>query len=324
MTARSWRNGLRPTLISLIALTVLACASSDASAATQLSPKAQTTAIRSLASQPHVKRTTKLRVSGNKVSITQLGVTYTAQEVGAFRSSIDAKYSRIDLVANGTRLRLTALVKKSGGKRKVLYWGQRFDIIDYLCRTRSPNTLIVSDLGLGPVAKGAYGAKRCKNPRELNSTTSAMSTGEVEAIRAMYEPVFGEQPDGGFGLASPVEPDFKEPSASCDWNGALTAAPTGRVAKSDPRFGVLHIACITGSVNGIAAYGNTDLLVSRSGSSGSFTRLLAHVKPAWSPQAWECLQNRKWPVPAAPRTALDFCSPYPAIIRTTFNGPAGL
>ena len=91
------------------------------------------------------------------------------------------------------------------------------------------------------------------------------------------------------------------------------------MSKTDPRFGVLQIGCITGPVDGIAALNATDLLVSRPGKSGRFTNLVA-VVPGWSPLTGVGATDRRWPIPDAARVSVQFCLPFPYAL-STFVGP---
>lgn len=79
-----------------------------------------------------------------------------------------------------------------------------------------------------------------------------MSSQEIAGIRADYERILNPET---CEYTSPKEPDFSEIVGDCDWEqkGVYGFAPSGRVSKTDPRFGVLNIGCITGSVDGMAA-----------------------------------------------------------------------
>ena len=149
-----------------------------------------------------------------------------------------------------------------------------------------------------------------------------MSSEEIAGIRADYERILSPET---CEYTSPKEPDFSEIVGDCDWEqkGVYGFAPSGRVSKTDPRFGVLNIGCITGSVDGIAALNATDPLVSRAGKSGPFTNLMAHVIPGGSQQAGACATDRRWPIPAAARVSLRFCLPFP-YAHSTFLGPGSL
>ncbi len=316
--------GSRTLLSALLSAALLAFLAAPAPAATEVKGSSQLRAIKALAKQPKVKRgPVRVSVSGKTVKLISHGLIDTANMYGVFRSSASSSWRRIDIVARGGQLRYTAILRKSGSRTKLLYWGQRYDVIDYLCARRSPSTAVVLDLGLGPVAKGAYGVKKCRYERDQSKLITAMSAAEIADLRAKFELQYGETPDGGFGWSSPVEAEFEETSADCDWNGAQTDKPRGQVSRADPRYGVLAIACVGGSVNGVGAYYSTHLLVSRAGKSGPFTRLIAHVVPAWSPQTRSCATDRKWPVPLAARIQLEFCTPFPQSLWD-FNGPTSL
>jgi hypothetical protein len=74
------------------------------------------------------------------------------------------------------------------------------------------------------------------------------------------------------------------------------------------------ITCVTGYDGFGYLESPTVLLVSRAGRTGPFTAVLAHTLPSWTVRGSICTEHR-WPVPAAPRAALEFCTPFPAELR---------
>ncbi len=316
------RPSLTRTRILMVGLAILvgAAGAVRADGAVKLTTKQRDAAIRTLAAFPAAK-TYGIRVSGSKVTVSDWGSRLTLQVAVAHRSQVDPDYTRIDLVGKGGQIRVMGLIEKVGSRHRLHYVGPRYEATKALCRKRVPGPRIVFDLGLDPVDDGGYFVKNCRYDRRRASLTTQMSAAEIAGIRAAYElqPYFIEHPDGGTesGLRSPRRPGFNEVSADCHWDldTPTLSAPGGVVSRSDPRFGLLSITCITGSVNGVAAYGNSDLLVSRPGKTGPFTRLVAHVRPTWSLAPGQCVNDRRvWGVPARPRVDLGFCTPFPSLL----------
>lgn len=261
-----------------------------------------------------------IKVRGSKVSMTLSGLRYSNVRHGVFRSGVNKKFYRVDLVPREAEP-YVAVVQKRGQKFVLRAWDTRWDMADTLCKRKRPTTAVVYDLALDPVDRLSSDG-RCRHPRNPSSMTRAMNAAEIASLRAAYERVL--DPDT-FEYRSSKEPDFSEVSSSCDWEeqGQYSFEPYGRVSKTDPRFALLHIGCITGSVDGVAALNVTDLLVSRSGKSGPFSNLLAHVIPGSSPMSSACATDRTWPIPYATRVSLEFCLPFPVAIRN-FLGRSSL
>lgn len=315
------RRGILLTVTTISALALTALFVPQAGASTAVAGSKQYAAVKSLSKQSKVvKRGTKIRVRGKRVSITQGGIVYDIPRIGVFRSQIDRAYTRIDLISSGSQQRYTALLKRSRGRNKLLFWGQRYDIAEHLCATRTPNSLVILDLGLDPVSKGSFGIRRCRYERGSEGYVRRMSPDEVAGIKSIYEAKFTDLGDGSFGWVSPVQAEFREVSTSCEWNETSESAPGGKVSKLDPRFGVLSIGCVGGSVNGDPSLYSSHLLVSRAGSSGQFTRLIAHVIPTWSLFARACIEDRRWDIATRTRIALEFCTPFPGVLKDLNDG----
>jgi hypothetical protein len=276
----------------------------EAQAAKKLRPGNQAKLIAQLARHPAVKG--DLRVSGRKVKIVTGGRSYPARNLVAVASTVANNYFRVDVKSNRS-VHYTGIVRTRGTGLRVVYWGTRWNVEDRLCSKRKPSTAVVVDLGLGPME-----GPSCRYDRNPFSLRSKMTQGHVRTLRKLFEPVWDGQ-----GLSSPVTPDFSEIDYSgCRWDGsAAQGGPIGFISKSDPRWGVLFIDCITTSVGGVPGLNSTELLVSRKSQRGNFTRLHAHVLPGWSRSALACASNKRWPVPAKARVDLGFCLPSPAELR---------
>lgn len=261
-----------------------------------------------------------IRIRGPKLTMTLGGLRYKNVRHAVFRSGVNKRFYRVDLVPRQSEA-YVAVVEKRGRKYALRAWDTRWDLASTLCKRKKPPTAVVYDLALDPVDRFSANG-RCRNSRKPDSLSRPMSSEEIAGIRADYERA--ENPDT-FEYTSRKEPDFSEIVGDCDWEkkGEYGFAPSGRVSKTDRRFGVLQIGCITGSVDGIAALNATDLLVSRSGNSGPFTNLVAHVIPGWSRLVGACATDRRWPIPAAARVSLQFCLPFPYALRN-FLGPSAL
>lgn len=229
----------------------------------------------------------------------------------AVRSSVNPAWGLLVALQYGRAdLRQSFLMKRSGSRWRVRWSVSRGSEAEAVCATKSPGTAIVLDLGL---SSNNWGEK-CRHKRERRSLVRRMSAGEVGSIRRMVEwkwAANGMRP-------GPVQPEVHDVFASdCAWDGRgkLVPRPVGEVAKSDPRWGMLWLTCVIGSDGFGALESTTVMLVRRSGRSGQFTRVLAHTHPSWSVRGGLCDRNRSWPVPAAPRVALEFCTPFPGKIR---------
>lgn len=253
-----------------------------------------------------------ISVRGKKVTMRVGGLRYSNVRHGVFRSGVNRTFFRVDLVPRPQEA-YVAILEKRGGRYVLRAWDTRWDMVDTLCKQKKPPTAVVYDLGLDPVDR--FSAGRCRHPRDIDALRTPMSAGEIAGLRAAYEPYF--DPDT-FELRTVKQPSFSEVSTNCDWEelGPNGFAPYGWVSKADPRFGLLRIGCITGTVDGVPAFNVTDLLVSRAGRSGEFTNLLAHVRPGSSPQTGACGTDRRWPIGPAARVSLQFCLPYPFALRT--------
>lgn len=254
-----------------------------------------------------------ISVRGSKVTMQLSGIRYRNVRHGVFRSAVDRKYFRVDLVPRPTEA-YVAIVEKRPRGYVLRAWDTRWDMIDTLCKQKNPSTAVVYDLGLDPVDRLSAG-HRCRQSRDIGTLRTPMSPAEIAGLRAAYEQYLDPET---FEMRTVKQPEFSEVTANCDWEkqGPNGFAPYGWVSKADPRFGLLRIGCITGSVDGVAAFNVTDLLVSRPGRSGEFTELLAHVRPGSSPQTGACATDRRWPVGPAARVSLQFCLPYPYALRT--------
>lgn len=226
----------------------------------------------------------------------------------AFRSSISPRW-RLVIVTMKARAdqRQTFLFRKSGGW-KLLWAAGRGSEAEAVCRSRQPSALVVSDLGLSTNTWG----RRCRFPRKPQTLTTKMSRTELDSVVGLVEP----DPDTGKPRLRP-RPAEVHPE-SCDWRGVPgdpSSKLLGWTAKTNPRWGVVDVNCVHGSDGFGALMGPTHLLVKRKAARGRFNRAIALVIPAWSARARLCAGNRAWPVPARPRVALGFCTPFPGSIQ---------
>lgn len=228
----------------------------------------------------------------------------------AVRSSVDREWALLVATAgNGPDLRQAFLMRRRSGQWRVHWATGRGGEADAVCRTRTPGTPVVLDLGLS----SDTWSRRCRYPRARRALVRPMTAAEIASVRAMVEWTW----DTGQLEPGPVQPQVHDVFASdCHWDDHLgTAAPTGEVARINPRWGLLSISCTIGSEGGGALVGDTVMLVARGARQGAFTRVLAHTSPSWSVRGALCGRDIRWPVPARARVALAFCTPFPSAIR---------
>ncbi len=298
----------------------------DAAGAVRLNVPQRNAAITAVAAFPSVKGQ-QIRVRGSAVSMRDVGARLTFRLAQAHRSQIDPDFTRIDLWGRsllGGERRLVALVERVGKRHKLHYFGPRDGFAKTICRRPAPGVRIIHDLGLGPVEDNRHGVRSCRYDRRIGAITRPMAAGEITGLRALYEPqdYTIEYPNGDIesGRRSAATPAFTEATTECRWDAAqpFSWAPHGVVSRSDPRFGVLTIQCVTateGYSNGAVA-DETHLLVARAGRTGPFTRLIAHVIRGDATRAGTACGNdrRAWGLPARPRVELGFCTPFPSTL----------
>ncbi|HEX2160359.1 MAG TPA: hypothetical protein VHF88_00875 [Thermoleophilaceae bacterium] len=255
----------------------------------------------------------RLRVgSGGRATMEPLGSRGPAT-ILAVRSSLDRSWALLIASLNGRAdVRRTFLLERRHGSWRVRMSAGRGDEGDGLCRLRRPGIAVALDLGLSTDTW----SKTCRHKRERKRLVRRMSAAELASVRAMVEWKYDQST---FELRpGPVQPAVHEVFASdCAWDGrgSVVPRPVGEVARSDPRWGIVRISCVIGSDGFGALESATVMLVARAGDSGPFTRVPAHTHPAWSVRGGLCRADRRWPVPASARVALEFCTPFPAALR---------
>lgn len=240
-----------------------------------------------------------------------------AATVLAVRSSVDRRWGLLVVTARlRSDVRKTFLLQRRPGRWRVSFAGSRGDEPYRLCRRSKPGVAVTLDLGLSTATING----RCRYPRSRKALVRSMTASEVASVRAMVEWTYREAE--GAMVPGPVQPAVHEVFASdCSWDGRgdMVPKPAGQVARSNPRWGVLSIYCVIGTDGFSLLESVTSLLVSRSGTSGPFTRVPAHTHPSWSAYGQLCGTDRRWPIPAPPRVALDFCLPFPAAIQNALR-----
>lgn len=230
-------------------------------------------------------------------------------DVLAVRSSVDRTWA-LAVVSDRFRAdaRMTFLLERSHPRWRVRLAAARGEEGPALCRRRLPGVAVTIDLGLSTPL-------RCRHPRDARKLTRPMDAAELASVRAMVEWRFSDAT--GTLEPGPVQPRVHDVFASdCGWDGRGSAVDPahGDVSRTDPRWGIVVVTCVTGS-NGFALLENpTTLLVGRAGRTGPFTDVPAHTFMTWSSQSGLCRRDLRWPVPAAPRVDLRFCTPFPAAL----------
>jgi hypothetical protein len=246
---------------------------------------------------------------GGRVTIAPRTLT-TPATVAAWRSSVAPGWALLDAMPKGDPSgRETFVLRRSGGRWRVRFAAGRGELLDETCRHAKPATPVALDLGL------RTSSRRCRHPREPRALQRKMSAQEVASVRRMVEWTY----DASFQyMPGPVQPRAHDVFASdCAWDGRgdRVPPPSGVVARSDPRWGLLSVACAIGSDGFAILESTTVMLVSRSGRSGPFTAVHAHTLPSWSSRGTLCGEDRRWPAAAATRVALEFCTPFPYALR---------
>lgn len=303
----------RLTLFTLIALGLLAgLFAGTASAATEARGKEQRQLLKAAMASPGGKG---VRLQTNAKGRVTVAVLHPAPggpaKIVAARSSVDPRWALLVAMQNGSPAqRMTFLLKRTAGRWKVQWSATRGYESDQVCRHRRPGTAVILDLGLTSYNWG----EKCRYERKRAGLVRRMTAGEVNSIRRMVEWTWGDN-----GLQpGPVQPRIRDEFASdCAWDDrrSFGEKPVGEVARSNPSWGLLSITCVTGSDGFTELASTTVMLVRRAGRSGPFTQVLAHTGPSWSLRATLCDKNRAWPIPARPRVALEFCTPFPTKIR---------
>lgn len=230
-------------------------------------------------------------------------------DVLAVRSSVARSWA-LAVVSDRYRAsaRLTFLLERSHARWRVRLAASRGEEGPALCRRRTPGAAVAIDLGLSTPL-------RCRHPRDARKLTRPMDAAELASVRAMVEWRYSDAT--GNLEPGPVQPGRHEVFASdCAWDGrgSVVDPPYGEVSRSDPRWGTVVVTCVTGS-DGFALLENpTVLLVRRAGRTGPFDDVPAHTFMTWSIQTDLCRRDVRWPVPAAPRVDLRFCTPFPGAL----------
>ena len=300
-------------LFSGVLLVTLTGPASMADAAQSVNKSTQKQMLRAAAASPGGKGV-GLRV-GKRGRVTMQPLAWRGPaKIVAVRSSINPSWGLLIALLNGSaEVRHSFMLQKRGGDWRVQWSTNRGFEADEVCKRRSPGTAVVLDLGLSTDNWG----QKCRHRRNPAGLVRRMNKAEIGSIRRMVEWKWGAN-----GLKpGPVQPRVREvPASDCNWDGlGNTEAPSGAVARTNPRWGILHLPCGIGSDGFGVLEGSTDLLVRRGGRSGAFAQVLAHVHPGWSARSGFCARDRRWPVPAAARVALGFCTPFPAVIRAALR-----
>lgn len=294
---------------AVAAALVFAAAPADAA---RVASKAERGALLRAAAGSSAGEVVGLRTGrGGRVTIAPRTLT-TPATVAAWRSSVDGRWALLDAMPTGDPSgRETFVLRRSAGRWRVRFAAGRGELLDAACRHAKPATPIALDLGLR--TSGGFG--RCRHRREPRALQRPMRADEVASVRRMVEWTY----DANFQFVpGPVQPRVHDVFASqCAWDGRgeRVSAPSGVVARSDPRWGLLSVACTIGSDGFAALESTTVMLVSRAGRSGPFTAVPAHTMPSWSSYGSLCGADRRWPLAAATRVALEFCTPFPHAMR---------
>jgi hypothetical protein len=253
-----------------------------------------------------------LRVTGRgRVTVAPFAYR-TRASVTAARSSIDRSWALL-VTAMSTRAdaRRTFLLKRRSGRWRVEMSASRGSEQAGLCRRARPGTEVALDLGLGD----ATWPGRCRHRRPRARLVRRMTAAELASVRAMVEWRFDDYTFEK--VAGPVQPRVRESfvrTSDCAWDGrgSVIVPPYGQVSRADPRWGTVIVTCVTGWDGFALLESPSVILVSRSGEKGAFTAVPAHTMPSYSMLGELCTQDRRWPIPAAARVALAFCTPFPA------------
>ena len=237
----------------------------------------------------------------------------TADNILAVRSSIAPKWGLLAIAAVGNQgYQRTYLVKRTRGSWRAVFSATRGSENIQICKFAKPATPVALDLGFSDLG---LSGERCKHKRSRFTLVRQMTSAELSSVRTMVEWRW----DTGGLQPGPVQPRVTDrwiSNSNCKWDGlgsAVTEA-RGEVSKINPRWGAVDVGCM-----GSACYDATQYLVRRSGRTGAFTRVPAHVLASWSSRSDLCTRNRNWAVPAAVRVSLEFCSPFPSEIRSVFR-----
>jgi hypothetical protein len=302
----------RATRTLALALCCLAWVAATAPAqAARTATNGERTALLKAAAASEGGAVVGLRVGrGGRVTMQPLGWR-TPATVLAARSSIDRSWAMLVAYPKGDiSQRRTFLLQRRAGRWRVRMATGRGEEGDGICRMSRPGTAVVLDLGLS----SNTWSRKCRHRRDRRTLVRRMTASELGSVRAMVEWTW----DTGRLGPGPVQPAVHDVFASdCSWDGRgkLVPPPVGEVARSDPRWGLVSISCAIGTDGFGVLESTTVLLVARAGRSGAFTRVPAHTLPAWSARGGLCGEDRRWPIAAAPRVALEFCTPFPAAIR---------
>jgi len=306
---------MRPLPIVAICSLALLIPVQAANAAERLGKSGQNEMVRNVA-QTGPGRDVKLRITaGGKVTFdATFQYIVTANNVLAVRSSIAPKWGML-AVASGDKyaFQRTFLVKRSRGSWKAIFSANRGDENLEICKLKQPNTPIALDLGFSDA--GTWG-ERCKHKRKRTSLVRGMTAPEMRSVRDMVETRWV----GAVQEPGPVQPKVTDDlvsNSNCLWDGSSTSLvdkAQGEVSKANPRWGAVDVGCIAGP-----GYNVTQYLVRRSGRTGAFSAVPAHVLASWSSYPSICDESRKWSVPTSSRVALEFCSPFPSVVRSVFR-----
>lgn len=303
----------RAAAVALASCCLVAAAGAAPADAARMADKGERLALLHAAAASDAGAAVRLRVGrGGRTTIAPLTLTSPAT-VLAVRSSIDASWALLIAAVKGRAdIRRTFLLERSAGRWRVRLAAGRGEEGDELCRRTRPGTAVALDLGLTTNTWSG----RCRHRRERKALVRTMPAAELASVRAMVEWKLDESTFER--IPGPVQPAVHDVFASnCSWDGRgpQVPPPSGVVARSDPRWGLVSIFCVIGSDGFAAIESTTVMLVARDGRSGPFTRVPAHTMPAWSSYGGLCGEDRRWPVPASARVALEFCTPFPAAIR---------
>jgi hypothetical protein len=302
----------RTMIACVAALAALAVCATSAHAG-RLATRAERAALLRATAASEAGQDLRLRVGqGARVTFAPLTLLVRAR-VLAVRSQVDPAWALL-VAADATRsdIRETFLLERARGRWRVRMSASRGSEYEALCGRARPGPAVAIDLGLTAIG----GESSCRHERSRTSLVRPMSADELASVRAMVE--WREDPETFDRVPGPVQPEVSEVStASCDWDGGgqYSAPAAGEVARADPRWGRVMVMCTTGSDGFAALVNQTLLLVGRGGASGAFTRVAAHTHTSWSSMGNLCATRAGWPVAAAPRAALDFCTPFPYALR---------
>ncbi len=270
---------------------------------------------RAIATAPSAVRSAVVVTKTGRMSVREYGVL-ESRRVVAVRSQVDPNWALVGLI-NPRRADqyYVYLLQRRSARWTVVWRAYRGDQGDEVCRVPRPGAAVLLELGLPLDGPGIRDSSfRCRYPRKRQTLVRPMTPDELASVRQRMEYRWD---DPGVPPARPMEPELEDVSGSdCSWDSfsEYVNPAAGEVARIDPRWGLVTVNCVVGT-DGFGGLGaETVYLVHRAGRTGPFTRVVAHTGAHYS--MWGELQksDRRWPMSAAVRAALQFGVPFPAAL----------